>query len=145
MSWRVHSNQIIAMGSYSVTAHEGQWLKTISHKPTPQVCSSSVVLVGVQKTTPPPVSTLCALSEPPATLVSFITGSDGSVSTSGVPPLQEQGLSAVKVSDVGWKLSVFRPYHCQYISNLRNCEINWLPQKCEEQRFRKGCFGWVYL
>lgn len=52
--------------------------------------------VGVLKTTPPPVSTLCALSEPPATLVSFITGSDGSAVTSRVPPLQEQGLSPPK-------------------------------------------------
>lgn len=54
------------------------------------------VLVGDQKTTPPPVSTLCALSEPPAILVSFITGSDGSAVTSGVPPVQELGLSPPK-------------------------------------------------
>lgn len=54
------------------------------------------VLVGDQKTTPPPVLTLCALSEPPATLVSFITGLDGSAATSGVPPLQELGLSPPK-------------------------------------------------
>lgn len=52
--------------------------------------------VGVQKTTPPPVSTLCALSEPPVTLVSFVTGLDGSTATSRVPPLQEQLLSSLK-------------------------------------------------
>lgn len=54
------------------------------------------MLVGVQKTTPPPVSTLCALSEPPVTLVSFVTGLAGSVTTSRVPPLQEQLLSPLK-------------------------------------------------
>ncbi|KAJ4947064.1 hypothetical protein JOQ06_009106, partial [Pogonophryne albipinna] len=61
---------------------------------TPSVFIFSV-LVGDQKTTPPPGSTLCALSEPPATLVSFITGLDGSA-TSGVPPRQKQGLSPPK-------------------------------------------------
>lgn len=88
---------------------------------TPSVFIFSVP-VGVQKTTPP-VSTLCALSEPPVTSVSFITGSDGSSATSRVSPLQEQGLFPIKVTNIGWKLSVFCPSHNQYSSYLRNCKI----------------------
>ena len=72
---------------------------------TPSVFIFSV-LVGDQKTTPPPVSTLRALSEPPATLVSFITGSDGSGANCGVPPLQEQGFLHLKVSDAAQRLPV---------------------------------------
>lgn len=94
------------IGSHSVTTQctqratiQDTWIKT------PSVFIFSV-LVGDQKTTPPAVSTVRALSEPPATLVSFITGSDGSGANCGVPPLQELGFLHLKVSDAAQRLPV---------------------------------------
>lgn len=87
------------IGSHSVTTQCAQraviqdaQIKTYR----PWECSSSVCWWGTWR----PLLLLyrhCVTFQiPPATLVSFITGSDGSAATSGVPPLQEQGLSPLK-------------------------------------------------
>ncbi len=92
----VHSDLLIVTSDHHTMHTKGNdSRRSDKDLQTPSVFIFSV-LVGDQKTTPPPVSTLCALSEPPAISVSFITGSDGSAASSGVPPQQELGLSPPK-------------------------------------------------
>lgn len=123
-------------------AHKGQRFKTPRRRPAdPECVHLRYAGGGDKKTTPPPISTLCALSEPPATSVSFITGSDGSAANSGVPPLQEPRLSPPKgqwccpeASSLGHDLLLGRlPIH----SHMRNNNKASLCPNC-----RYGC-GWV--
>lgn len=92
---------------------------------TPSVFIFSV-LVGDQKTTPPPVSTLCALSEPPRHF-GFLYHWVGWLGSNqwGVPPLQEQGLSPPKGQWCCPEASGPRLSSRQSTSNVRNCTMHF--------------------
>lgn len=108
----------------------------------PRVCSSSACWWGSRRPLLLLYRHCVPFQSPPATLVSFITRSDGFAANSRVPPLQEQGLSPSKGQWCGPKASSPRS-SCQTIPNMRNCTVYFFTLEIWVYRLKRRCSVWV--